>query len=642
MVKKTARKPRSKKQTGGSKNTDMLGPLIPQSLYDLANNEPEKHKLEKLENMYKTKEDELKYELEDLEKRLKDTQTANSKAQLNGIQQKKLDVDKNDRDRKFGLNVAKYGTNILSSTLINIVMLGYYVIENAKFAFKLVANAGQGFIIKVVGIIILLIIIITVGFTTPAFSNPMNVLGSNDIIKNILNTDVENYIMPYYYNSYSYIYSLTNSINNLLPDNFKYKFASLTNSFNYITTGKNIYDDLLVDRETITDGRSDNIFHINFKSQSLFASDKTFCALSPKEVEFKYNGNLYTSDYNNLDEDLKTDINYPTSYTIPITNDAKGKYVLNPSTSYYNNDNDNDNAKYKSLPKLFKVSGPTNEITFNTVNAITVKSTSNNMYGIIGLYGTRLLNPNYKGPILKLTTINYSQSGINTNPANNIETPVYYENGLYKYYDNTKNNKYVEIPKDRIYYVNILYDQSGNNRDFQYKPSDNKYQPEFKLINNIRCLQFVSKNILYLERPINNKQMRIKTKINVNKTDSHYTSIQNQDESYMNLLSTNTRPIIKLKINKTDDTYSIDIQKENAPNEKNKNNNIYIPGNIIDINIDINGSDSGIETMGTVHDDRSDTTKAGDIRGTKLTSSIEAHNFIGELYELYIYDRSKL
>ncbi|MEI6372074.1 MAG: hypothetical protein WCO49_20575, partial [Nostocales cyanobacterium ELA608] len=180
------------------------------------------------------------------------------------------------------------------------------------------------------------------------------------------------------------------------------------------------------------------------------------------------------------------------------------------------------------------------------------------------------------------------------------------------------------------------------NRDFQYKPSDNKYQPEFKLINNIRCLQFVSKNILYLERPINNKQMRIKTKINVNKTDSHYTSIQNQDESYMNLLSTNTRPIIKLKINKTDDTYSIDIQKENAPNEKNKNNNIYTPGNIIDINININGSDSGIETMGTVHDDRSDITKSGDIGGTKLTNSIEAHNFIGELYELYIYDSSKL
>ena len=634
MVKKTTRKPRGKKQTGGSKNTDMLGPLIPQSLYDLANNEPEKHKLEKLENMYKTKADELKYELEDLEKRLKDTQTANFKEKNTNIASRKLDVDKNDRDRKFGLNVAKYGTNIVSATLTNIVMFGYYIIENGKFGLTTFTNAGQGFFIKLIGIIVLIVVIV-VGLTTSVFSNPTSILGSNDIIKNILNTDGENYIMPYYNNSFSYLNTITSSISNLLPDTFKYKFASFTNSLNYITTGKNQYDDLLVDRETITDGRSDNIFHINFKSQSLYPSDKTFCALSPKDVKFNYNSNLYTSDYNNLDEKLKTDINYPTSYTIPITNDAKGKYVLNPSASYYNDDI--SNTTYKSLPKLFKVSGSTNEITFNTVPSI--NNYWNNMYGIIGLYGTILLNPNYKGPILKLTTINYSQSGINTNPEDKIETPVYYENGLYKYYD--KYNNYVEITKNKNYYVNILYDQSGNNRDFQYKPSDNKYQPEFKLINNIRCLQFVSKNILYLERPINNKQMRIKTKINVNKTDSHYTSIKNQDESYMNLLSTNTRPIIKLKINKTDDTYSIDIQKENAPNENN-NNDIYTPGNITYINTYINGSDSGIETMGTVHDDRSDITKAIDKDGTKLTSSIEAHNFIGELYELYIYDSSKL
>ena len=179
------------------------------------------------------------------------------------------------------------------------------------------------------------------------------------------------------------------------------------------------------------------------------------------------------------------------------------------------------------------------------------------------------------------------------------------------------------------------------------------------MVNNIGYLNFQTKNILYLEKSIDNKQMRIKAKINVNKRDKeHYDKVQ----GYMNLLSTITRPMIKLRLNKQlnkdelPDTYNTDIQLDNIPNERSKNNNnknfnsiIYSTNTIVEINVDVDINDgkdkTGIETLGTVHDDRtpSDFILTERIKdGAQLTSNIEANNFVGELYELYIYDRTKL
>jgi len=647
MVKKTTKR----RIKGGNKKTDILGPFIPQSLYTLKNTEPEKHKLEKLETNYEEKEYETQNKINELRERLNViTKMADNDATEN-LNINKFNFDKSDKSSKFYLQLTKYGTGILYSTFVNIVMLGAYIIDNFKYAVSLVANAGQGVIIKVAVIIIIIAIILALGFTTPIFTNPGEIIGANDISKKLLNMDVENYIITQY-NSLSFLKTITDKLNNLLPDAFKYKFASISNSISYITTGKNQYEDLLINREVITNGRSDNVFHMNFKSNGDYSSEKTFCALTPKDVKFDYNSNLYSSsDYNNIDENLRNAMNYPSTYTIPIDKDDRGKFILSTDKSYYNNSNDNIN---NFLPKLFKTSGANKEILFNSI-PITRGINSQNNTSIIAIYGTKLLNKNYKGPILKLTTINYGSPSLdNSNP---IETPVYYENGEYYYY---KGSVYTKLPTDRIFYVNILYDQSGNHRDFSYRQSDNKYQPEFKLVNNIGYLNFQTKNILYLEKSIDNKQMRIKAKINVNKRDKkeHYDKVQ----GYMNLLSTLARPMIKLRLNKQlnkdelPDTYNTDIQLDNIPNERSKNNNnknfnsiIYSTNTIVEINVDVDINDgkdkTGIETLGTVHDDRtpSDFILTERIKdGAQLTSNIEANNFVGELYELYIYDRTKL
>jgi len=642
MVKKTAAKRRIK---GGNKTTDILGPFIPQSLYELKNIDPEKHKLEKLEESYENKQRETDNKLAELKSRFKlmeDVAKQNKEAAL------KVDIfnlDKKDKSNKFNLELAKYGTNIVSATFTNIVMFGAYIIENIKFGFTLFGTSGQGVLVKLI-VVIVLIIVIVLGVTTSIFSNPGSVIGANSISKNILNSDIgiDNYIIPH--NSFSFLKTMSNGFNNLLPDNVKYKFASFTNSINYIATGKNQYDDLLIDRETITDGRSDNIFHMNIRTNDKYDKNKTYCAIEPKQIVFNYNSNLYaSSDYNKIDETLRTDINYPSQYIIPITADNNGKYILNVASSSYNID-PNNNVK---LPKLFKKSG-SNDIVFNTVPVY--KSSSLNMFGILGLYGTRLLNTNYKGPILKITSINYSQLGLDEN-ANKDEFLLYYENKAYYYYDKFKNTIiFTELSFTKAFYVNILYDQSGNNRDFVYKKSDNKYQPEFKISNNIGYLYFPTKNILYLDKSITNVKIRVQSKIQVIKLSEDGTSVipnYNKIGGYMNLLSSYTAPILKLEITKTttnnQDNYIIDTQPENNPND----NNIefksvkYTTGTIEEIKADIDIKERGIETLGTVHDDRtSDYEKQNDKGGAILTSNIEAHNFIGNLYELYIYDRSKL
>ena len=59
--------------------------------------------------------------------------------------------------------------------------------------------------------------------------------------------------------------------------------------------------------------------------------------------------------------------------------------------------------------------------------------------------------------------------------------------------------------------------------------------------------------------------------------------------------------------------------------------------------IDLNTTDRGIETIGCVHDPRTDIQKAGDYKQeTHLNNMIAKNNFVGDLYDLYIYDRTKI
>lgn len=648
MAKKTtavAKKTTKVIKKGGNTRTDVIGPLIPQSLYKLENIDKEDNKLDKLENIYTNKEEETLQKLKNLQDRLKTISKSNQAEQAQTLNDRKFQADVANKNSKLALERTKQLTSIANATLINASMFTKFMVDNVKFGITTVFNSGEGVILKciVVFTIIALFVILIVGLTTGVFNGGVKNVGGNDISKNILNSDNENYITQP--NSFSLLKSMSNGLNNLLPPEFKYSFASLTNSISYITTGKNQYEDFLIPRETLDVGRSDNIFHINLQNHGSYDNRKTFCALSPKEIDFTFSSNLYTSaDYNKLDENLRNDINYPTSYTIPFKTD-NGRYALDIGGSYYNKD-------INKLPKLFKTSGKSTEIIFNSFNSIS----GNKMFGIIGLYGAILLNRDYKGPILKLTTHNYAKLRISKEAAKN-EVELYYSNDTYYYYDNKHN--YVPYNFDRAnytYYVNILYDQSGNNRDFVYLESDNKYQP---VLTDDKTIKFTTKNIMYLNMRFNFSEMQVKTKIKVNKfvkgtiqIEDHYKIVQGNENAYMNLLSNYNTPIIKLKIQKNadnmPDTYNIDIQDDYTKVQINNDNTKYNTDEIanLTIDIDVKKNKQGIQTLGTIHDDRTEEDlrklPQGDPDGNILTQHIEAHNFVGELYELYIYDRTKL
>jgi hypothetical protein len=627
------------KKTGGD-DIDIIAPYLPESLYKLAYSQPEKQRLEKLKNLYDVNYTKIQDKINSLKKDEKILQTAYDNEELRNIKLAELDERKKNNAKNFYLKLSGYVAKFIYTIGISFFNILGYIIARSSYLIVEFFKLGQGIIPK--SIIFILFILLIFGIGVALFmSNRTNgdIIRSSDISKKIITNDTENYLSLS--NPFSFMTKITNGLNDIIPNDFKYKYTSLTNSLNYITTGKNQYQDYLEPRKTLETGRSDNIFHMNFDiSGSEYSKEKTYCTLKPKPIVFNFNSNLYqSSDYNRLNENLRNDIQYPNKYTIDITStsSSSGRYVLNVENSkYYINNTAIEDTTIK-LPKLFKINK--NEVLLNNYNSISF----NENVGLIGLYGVKLLNKNYRDNILVITAFNKDRQ-------NNEYRKIYYINNKLIYYNSKNEEQELKFTDYPYYNVEMLLDQSGNNRHFIFKQNDNKYRPVL-IVDEYGnyAIRFQSRSILYQNVPIKFPKMTIKSTIKVNKTkdNNHY----NKLEGYIDFLGSYTSSVIKLLIpNKTSsstppDKYTV-VPYNDIPyygNNEELTKTEFYTDRVDTIVIDLNTTDRGIETIGCVHDPRTDIQKAGDYKQeTHLNNMIAKNNFVGDLYDLYIYDRTKI
>jgi hypothetical protein len=620
-----------KKIKGGTSYRDAAkrGFIPVDNLYNLAHQDPNINKIPDLIKNYEKDKQDLSDQIEKYKKQKENIDKNRHNARAEELALEQIENKKLFDDRKNNLRWANFYSGIASATGQNVKQLGSYVSNVAGSTATFLGFAGNGVILRVILIIIFLALIIGLGLASmysPSFKNAKNDI--NNKMKDLVNPDFDNYLSGP--NPFKGLKDMTNSLTNLIPCDLKYKFTSFTNSINYITTGRNQYEDFLEDRETITTGRCDNIIHMNFNNQDGFQKEKTYCALQPKDITLNFNSNLYpSSDYNQLDKQLREDLLYPNNYKIPIKSDKNsGRYTLDIDHSIYLDDDKNElSSNLVYLPKLFKKYK--NKIIFNET-----KSSSFNLFsGVIGIYGVSLLNKNHKDPIMIINDFNTHNSNIT------FKTSLYYyDNNTFKYYDETNQLVNFNFSKNgRNYYeIEMLLDQSGNNRHFVWKQNDNKYRPMLVKHNYEYAIEFQTRMILYQNIPIEFPKMFIKSTIIVYKEPGK--DYFNKIDSYMDFLSTTSSSSIKLQLEVDKSKYTIKTEPITINTEYEKYKYPINQKQTIMTNLD-NGK---IETIGCILDARNQITKDFDIGGTKLSDQIVAHNFVGFLYDLYIYDRTKM
>jgi len=638
------RKEKNKKKDGGGlvnfAKAALRGAIQTDKLYDLAYKDRTINKIPDLINKLDRDKTYLIDEIEKYKKQKERIDSNRHDARAEELTFEEIENKKLFDDRKNNLRWANFYSGIASATGDNIKSGLHYGIENIKSLGTFLGFAGNGVILRILLIVIVLGLIIGLGLASmysPSFRDAKNNI--NNKMKDLINPDYDNYLSGP--NPFKGLKDMTSSLTNLIPGDFKYKFTSFTNSINYITTGRNQYEDFLEDRETITTGRCDNIIHMNFNNQDGFQKEKTYCALEPKYITLNFNSNLYpSSDYNQLDKQLREDLSYPNGYRINIKSDPNsGRYTLDIDGSRYLKADQSEllDAKYNYLPKLFKKNK--DKIIFNEIKSASFNSLS----GVIGIYGASLLNKNHKDPIMIINDFNKHNSNIT------FKTSLYYYDKNFKYYDQNNILQNFEFSKNgRNYYdIEMLLDQSGNNRHFVWKQNDNKYKPMLVKHKDEYAIEFQTRMILYQNIPIEFPKMFIKSTIIVYKEPGK--DYFNKIDSYMDFLSTTSSSSVKLQLDAEKQTYTIKTDPTTPSNTEYETNKYPIDQKqTIMTNLD-NGK---IETIGCILDARNQNQKiednveivgpAGLAKGRNLDRITQAHNFVGFLYDLYIYDRTKM
>ena len=498
------------KQGGDIFNT-IGGPIIPEKLYDLNYT----GKIKGLKNIYDKTTQKTEDQLNKISKDLKNMQDVKNNEEeklihLTAVRNKKKIADdklfQKTKEDWYKMIFHDIGGTILTNVKGFATTAGSF----AKNTFSLAANGGEGILFKVIiiSIVIIIIVFLILGFTNSLPS--ADISNSNDITKSILTTDNENNFMNI--KSGSLLTRFSNSLYNLVPNEYKYKFNSLNNSLSYITTGKNQYDDFLQPRNEITSGRNDDIFHISY-------NNNTECILKPKNIEINFNSDYYNNiDYNNINESLRDDIKYPDKITLPFKVNEKGKYELDYSNQKYSNLNSDVTNKLDKNKFLF----------ISKKNNIQLNSFANNNInynaGIIAMYAPILINKSYKGPTMTIKI---------TDKYRNI----YYNNQYKKLYykDELNNNNIVEFSSIKTYDVICLYDQTENYHDYVFEDKyEDKKKPKLIYRNNIYSINFSTKTILYLSKKYPKIKSSIKTTI---KFDILY------NNNYMSILTDNSKKI---------------------------------------------------------------------------------------------------
>ena len=536
--------------------------------------------------------------------------------------------------------------------------IGKYFTSIFKFIITTISNAGQGAIIKCI-ITIVFIILIIVGFTIgfSGLKNKKNEITnkSTNYEENLLNLENDDYLNIHKSNDIFTI--ITDYFYGKIPDSYKYKFNSFSNSISYITTGKNQYEDYLEKREEIENGRSDNIFHINFNYSYIYSKDNTMSIIKPKDVILEFNENLYyDSDYNKIDSNIKVVSNYPQKCVINMKTNSKGKYALDLDNINYYTNNDGTIANSKLIKPIFEYS----KIDSNLNIGVKLRSFDNIIYtgftnanNVLGAYATKLINPNYKGHILRLTNASRDEINTGNENKNGKKTRDFYN-------DYNTDKLYTLIDNAKIYYDNffsgnksdvaLIYDQSGNNSHLKFEKYLHVHMPEYiKDSDNNYALWFYDKHMLVFTKPIIYKKINISTKILFNAI-SDPAKIND-----MNFLATKTDEVIQIKGNA--DKYLVFNTTKKTDNDPNNIKQISDNLVIIDVNEKWNNKRNPyqittkyiynenkepiiLECLGNAYDTRSESTKLlnkDSTHGKNLQQNLERNSFKGYLYELIIF-----
>ena len=635
----------SYKKIKGGTNFNAIGPFMEKQLYT------EKHtgNIGNIKSIYdenlklKEKEiDKIKKTLEDLETVRNNKEAENLK--LKEINNKtRIEDDRNNiasRQQLYNA-VVRDGIGGLFTNLKSLAVTSGSSVFNVA---KLLFNSGEGILFKVIIIFIVIIIItlIIYGISTAILSTG-DTSNSSDISKMIMLSDNDFNIMNPDYDS---VFSkISNRIKSIIPNEFLYKMTGISNSLTYLTSGKNQYDDFLIDRNQITEGRSDNLTHFSkllSKAVKLESNlgPNTVSLYKPKELTFDFN-NIYANiDFSNINEDIKTNINYPNKITIDYTTDKRSKYILDVDKQkyfYYEEEKtSNIDKKYNIFVK------DKNNIKLNSFTNINYNKTS----GIIAMYASILINKDYKGPIMTIRTPNTTTY---TNLYYNLDTKGYY------YYEN---NIIKKFPHYNPYYnIYKLFDQSNNGYDYIFDNGDlyDKYPPMFSKIENEYSIQFFTRAILYLSKNYPNKKAIIKSNIQFLSSNNYKTILDPNDNTitkyvnsnnneyeinkikgYMDLLASRNRSIITLDLVDSDKKTTLDYNVKNKIDNID-NKNLYNGIRKENISIDIKDI-SIIECLGVAHDVRSEIqikTKTFDNIRDDYTRD---HGLIGHIYNLIIYN----
>ena len=560
-------------------------------------------------------------------------------------------------NRKSTLTLIKMSASAFAAITKGLWAVCKFMVSNVKFVIKMIGTAGQGAIIKAL-LFIIFIILVIVGITkgiSGLNNNQTTISNSSQFGKEILKQDNDKYLAIPQPNTR--LKQMHEYINTLIPKEYKYNWGTIANSVSYITTGKNQYEEFLSDREETLIGRSDNIFHINFND---YDKDKTFSIIEPKNVLLEFNENAYyNSDYNKIDSNFNAVINYPKKCLLNIKPNEKGKYILdlNKDNIKYYDKNNSIIANNNLITPIFKYS--TNNS--NLIVGVKLNSFDNKLYlgynnanNVLGAYATTLINPNYKGPILRLTNLTFTnRASVNTEAENKGI------NRTANFYNDYKTNElYTIIDNKKIYYndfftsttcVTAIYDQSGNNNHLIYRvANDFVHMPELKKENDKYSVHFYQRHILIFIKPISYKKIKITTKILLmNITDG-------SKVVPMDFLAREKEEVIKIQ--GTDDinfvfttTKKTDIIDTDQISDKYliSDNNIRVLKKIYPYDIEtkyIYNKDKSpiiLEYLGNALDKRTFEEKRDDDtinrKGKNLQDKLNNYSFKGFLYELRIF-----
>ena len=639
---------------GGYKydNPAMAGPLLKEKL-----NTTKDDDIKALERSYDQKYKTVENNLKQLMQLRKEANDNYHKKEIENLKQQKQEYDASavsNKQTKESIIMVANGTSAIGRALFAI---GKYFTSIFKFILTTISNAGQGAIIKCI-ITIVFIILIIVGITAgiSGLNNKRTeIKNSSEIGQELLKKEGDDYLnMP---KSNDIFTIITDYFYGKIPDNLKYKLNSVSNSISYITTGKNQYEDYLEPREEIANGRSDNIFHINFNYSSNYSKDNTMSIIKPKNVILEFNENLYyDSDYNKIDSNIKVVSNYPQKCFINMKANSKGKYALDLDNIKYYTNNDLIITNSNLIRPIFKYSKIDSNLNIgvklNSFDNI-IYTGYNNANNVLGAYATKLINPNYKGPILRLTNASRDEINTGNENKNGKKTRDFYNDyntdKLYTLIDNAKiyyDNFFTENKSD----VALIYDQSGNNSHLKFEKYNFVHMPEYiKDKDNNYALWFYDQHMLVFTKPIIYKKININTKILFNAISKP------KEINDMNFLATKTDEVIQIKGNANE--YIVFYTTKNIDNDPDNIKQISDNLVISDVNERWNNNRNPyqittkyiynenkepiiLECLGNAYDTRSESTKLLNIDSRydkNLHDNLKKYSFKGYLYELIIF-----